>query len=607
MAQGQWTGRVAAAVAATLLAAWVAGGLIERHYLREGAVRAQATLALTASALEGWVHRFEVVPRLLADDAALRRIALEPRAIDRPSRLAQADRWLRERNDLLGTSEIYLIGLDGTTLAASNFDRPDSFVGQNFAYRPYFADARAGREGRFYGVGTTSGVRGYYFASPILDAGGGVAGVVAVKVGLDAVEAGWREGEAAVLVTDPEGIVFLSSEPEWLYAALAPLTAEDQARVAGSRRYADLAPRPVEVRPARVGDVSLVTVGAGPAGEAIEVSRAMPEAGWTLHVLADAGPLRAQARIAAALVLALLGLLGLGAWALRQRVLRRRERAEAQAAAQADLERLVEVRTAALTEANRAVVAEVAERRAAEAELRRTQADLVQAGKLAALGRISAALSHEINQPLAAVRTYADNATRFLERGAPDRAAGNLREIMRLVDRTAAIARHLREVARKPDAPLADVDLAEAVREALTVAGPRLDAVGASLDVDVAETVRAGPVRLQQVLVNLLTNAADAVEGLPERRVRVSAWRAGARVTLTVEDSGPGVPAAIADRVFEPFFTTKGVGAGLGLGLSISYNIVRDFGGELAVGRAEAGGASFAITLDAAPASEAAA
>ncbi len=163
-----------------------------------------------------------------------------------------------------------------------------------------------------------------------------------------------------------------------------------------------------------------------------------------------------------------------------------------------------------------------------------------------------------------------------------------------------ALARHLRDVARKPDRPLEDVVLGPILDEALLTLGPRLAAAGARIEIDLpagTPAVRAGPRRLVQVLVNLISNAADAVEGRPERKITLSARPDGNRVLLTVADTGPGVPAPIAHRIFDPFFTTKTVGAGLGLGLSISYNIVKDFGGDLRVETAPGGGAAFVLDL----------
>ena len=235
--------------------------------------------------------------------------------------------------------------------------------------------------------------------------------------------------------------------------------------------------------------------------------------------------------------------------------------------------------------------------------MRKTQSDLVQAGKLAALGQMSAALSHEFNQPLAAVKTYADNAAILIERDRIAEARDNVTRISALTDRMASISRHLRNFARKPNEKLGSVDLAEVVADTAEIVAWRLKAADAMLKVDLGPvplSVRGGAVRLQQVLVNIISNAADAVEGLDERTIELTARKKGGRVTISVRDHGPGVAPAIAERIFDPFFTTKGVGKGLGLGLSISYNIVKDFGGSVSASNHPDGGAVFAIELDAA-------
>jgi len=180
------------------------------------------------------------------------------------------------------------------------------------------------------------------------------------------------------------------------------------------------------------------------------------------------------------------------------------------------------------------------------------------------------------------------------------RAKENIGQILALIDRMAAIARHLRNVARKPNEPLKTVDLNAVLTDALAVAQARLDSAGATVETDLAADlpmVQGGPVRLQQVLVNVLSNAADAVEGTTDRRIALAARPLGDEVHLTVRDRGPGVAPAIADRIFDPFFTTKQVGSGLGLGLSISYNIMKDFEGDLRVANHPEGGAVFTLVL----------
>jgi two-component system C4-dicarboxylate transport sensor histidine kinase DctB len=553
--------------------------------LSDGQVRAENILRQTVNALDSHLRRYEALPALLAQDDDVRLLLADPA---NPQRIAAMNRWLAETNALIEASDLYLIDLDGDTIAASNHARTDSFIGQNFSYRPYFTRARDGGSGRYFALGTTSGVRGYYFASPVRDAVGRVQGVVALKIGVDEIEEGWRARDYRILVTDPEGVVFMSTDADWLYRGLLPLTEERRARLAETRRYSDAALTELQVASSTSDGVALMQLAGGDSvvHEYIVTEEPMPRAGWAVHVLLDSAPIRAQARllVTAAVLFLLVGLLL--AWTVAQRRARLAERLAIQAAAQADLERQVAERTADLTQAN--------------ADLHRMQADLVQAGKLAALGRMSAALSHEINQPLAAARNYADSADLLIDRGDLPRARENIGLILGLIDRMAAIARHLRSVARKPNEPLKVVDLTAVVQDALAIAKTRLAAADAEVNLDLPADlppVQGGPVRLQQVIVNVLSNAADAVEGLADRRIEVTGRAEGDEVTLTIRDHGPGVAPAIADRIFDPFFTTKQVGSGLGLGLSISYNIMKDFEGDLRVANHSDGGAIFTLVL----------
>jgi two-component system C4-dicarboxylate transport sensor histidine kinase DctB len=345
--------------------------------------------------------------------------------------------------------------------------------------------------------------------------------------------------------------------------------------------------------------------------EYLVVEEPMPEAGWTVSVLLDTSSARSQALTSVLAALLLLGLAGLLGAVVLQRRARLAERMEMQRTAREELEHRVEERTADLASVNSQLELEVAERRATEVQLRQTQADLIQAGKLAALGQMSAALSHEFNQPLAAVKTYADNAAILIDRKRTGEARDNVARILALTDRMASISRHLRNFARKPNERLGPVELDEVVRDTLEIVAWRLKAADADVRIDLGKEpliVRAGSVRLQQVLVNILSNAADAVEGLENRTIELTARQSDACIEIIVRDHGPGVPEAISSRIFDPFFSTKGVGKGLGLGLSISYNIIKDFGGNLSVENHAGGGAVFRIQLTAmkAVASEAA-
>lgn len=588
-----------AAVALALLAGigiW-GGGYATRVSFDAAAARGENTLRLAVAVLRGQMERYERLPQLVADHDLIREVVMRP---DDPGLVQEANEYLREINALLGSSDIYVMRGDGTTVAANNFDTPTSFVGENFAYRPYFFDAASGGLGRFFALGTTSLKRGYYFGAPVR-VDGTVRGVVAFKIDVDGIEETWRGGDYEIIVTDPEGIIFMASRPEWHFTSVLPLTADRLARTAETRRYADARLRTLPVSASSFGGRMLMTLNdPSEPREFLVLSEDMAEAGWTVQVLLDTASVRAQALTALIVALLLAGMGTMAAAVWLQRRVRLQERMQMQREARAELERRVTERTRELATVNRRLEGEVSERRAAEAELRTAQASLVQAGKLAALGQMSAALSHEFNQPLAAARNYADNALVLIDRDRVADARDNITRIQGLVDRMTAISRHLRNFARKPNRRLEAVPLSEVVAETLEIIAFRLRAADATLETDLGPdpiVVRAGSVRLQQVLVNLISNAADAVEGREDRRITLTARTDATRATIRIRDRGPGVPPAIAERIFDPFFSTKGVGRGLGLGLSISYNIVKDFGGDLRAENHPDGGAEFILDL----------
>ncbi|MEO0820624.1 MAG: ATP-binding protein [Pseudomonadota bacterium] len=254
----------------------------------------------------------------------------------------------------------------------------------------------------------------------------------------------------------------------------------------------------------------------------------------------------------------------------------------------------------ALRELNARLRDEIAERRRVEAELRAAEAGLAQASKLAALGQMSAAVSHELNQPLAAMRTYLAGARLLFERERSEEGQASLGRIDGLIDRMSAITRQLKAFARKEGDELHTIDLRDAVRGALAVIAPQLEEAGVTLSTEIAERpvpVKGDQIRLEQILLNLLRNALDAVSERKERRITLALRVRGARAEAVVADTGGGVPAAAVGRLFEPFFTTKQPGKGLGLGLAISAGIAADLSGEITADNRPGGGAQFTLGL----------
>jgi two-component system C4-dicarboxylate transport sensor histidine kinase DctB len=334
-----------------------------------------------------------------------------------------------------------------------------------------------------------------------------------------------------------------------------------------------------------------------------------------VNLLSPLDPVRRQVSEAVTLVGALLLALLFLALGLRQRHKRRQERARYEERARLALrrtndllERRVSERTADLSTANAQLSREIDERRRAEADLRQTQGELIQAAKLATLGQMAASINHELNQPLAAIRSYADNGRALLDARRNEEARWNLEQIADLTERMSRIGGQLKVFSRKSRGQMCRVSVRAVVDAAQTIAAPRVRRTGAEVVVDLSEGdlgVRADEVLLQQVLVNLIGNALHAVDGLPAPRLRIRAAPHGAEVLLAVEDNGPGIASEHLQSIFDPFFTTKESGEGLGLGLTISQRIVEGLGGSLTAGSSPLGGARFQILLPAAGESEA--
>ncbi|MDY7117828.1 ATP-binding protein [Halomonas sp. SSL-5] len=593
------------------LVTWQAAEVARQQALQELRQDADNELRLSAAGLTGHLSRHDYLPRLLASREAVRRFLSSPASQDPMPLNLLLDRFRAST----GVSDIYLLDRHADTLAASNWHRPNTFIGQNYAFRSYYSDAIAGRPGRFYGLGVQSLERGYYFSAPVwLDNTSPDAspdGVMVVKVLLDAVEESWAEQDAELLVTDADDIIFMASRPELRMTSLAPLSTDERTALLATRRYADepLDHSGLEVLEALGERTRLVGFGAGPlAGERfLGLKRALPGLGWEMLILKPLDSVVQAQWVSALLAGGLYGIVLLGGGVGWQRLRLRRERelfAERErhtlARARDELERNVASRTRDLVETNRRLSDEVEERKRAEADLRRTRDELIQAAKLAVLGQLAAGINHELNQPLAAIRAYAENARTFLARERLESVDRNLAEIVELTGRMAEISAQLRQFSRKGDERRSAVSVSDCFEYALRLFQARLQEAGVRVERRFPAApvwVDADPVRLEQVLVNLIGNALQAMAGRDAPRLALLVEADDTQVRLVVEDSGPGIPPEQLTRIFEPFFTTKSPGSGLGLGLSISSRIIDDLGGRLDAENLPAGGARFTIRL----------
>jgi C4-dicarboxylate-specific signal transduction histidine kinase len=572
-------------IVVTGLTAWGAHRWAEALALDELTVNGEQRLGLYASSIRNAVGRYDYLPALTTRDHDVLALLAAPSDVQRDV----VNRRLEEANAVAGSAALYVVDGDGLALASSNWRDPaQSFVGQRYNFRPYFRQGMETGSGRYFGIGVTTGQPGY-FLSHAAQADRGVIGLAVVKIDLEPLQRDWAAGGERVLVTDGNGVVFLASHAAWKYRALRPLPAEVRARLAETRQYdrSDLDALGLREGPLMSGGARLVSLPNpdGPRHAYLMQELILPEFGWTIRFLSDLEPVRTQANAAALLAALAVLLLATGA-ALGQQ---RRQTLRLQRESHALLERRVAERTAELVAANRV--------------LRDAQEELVQAGKLAALGQMSAALAHEINQPLAAIRTFVASTRVLAERGEAALVQSNLAMVGDLAERMAVISGHLKDFARKGPARVEAVSVARAMNHALTLLAPRLREEDIALDIDIPPDalVRGDAVRLEQVFVNLLRNAADAMAESDDRRLSLSAApvtdNGAAAWEIRIRDRGTGIADADQFRLFDPFFTTKEVGQGLGLGLSLSYGIVRDFGGALRAENNPDGGACFVIRL----------
>ncbi len=560
---------------------WPLQHLAERYYRSELVGQNRQTLDLYVANLLGTLHRYEVLPQILGDLPALRAVLAapyEPQATD------NANRLLKDIRAQTGAEVMYLMDTHGKTLAASNWDKHDSFVGRNFAFRPYFSEAMQGRLGRFFGLGTTSAKRGYFFAGAVRD-GEQIIGVLVVKVDLDHTESLWGKTPEQLLLTDHNGVVIITSRPEWRFRATRPLTDEERHAISAVQPYPTRDPQPLNLNP----DAWLIQ------------TQQIEETGWSVSILAPRTlidrPVRTVVAIGGATLLVLMLLLGL----MMQRRRHYLQRIAFEAKTRRELEARVAERTSDLEGLNRRLKQEVLEREQAQQELVRAQDDLVQAGKLSALGTMSASISHELNQPLAAIRSYAENAEVLLDHQRTDDARGNLKLISELTGRMASIIAHLRAFARRDRHAPESVALQPALDDALALLAKRRRAMEVELIRDLPAAtlwVEAGETRLRQVLGNLLANALDALtEKGPPRKLWLSAESTADGVNLYIRDNGPGFCMEALGRAGEPFYTTKTRTQGLGLGLAICDTLMRAFGGELSFANHKEGGALITLRL----------
>ncbi|MGE3336118.1 MAG: ATP-binding protein [Rhodospirillaceae bacterium] len=587
------------AVALLLIAAGTLSYLLaERAALHNRGSAAQERLNLLASTLDYTIGRYSYLPDVLSQATPIIEAFRHP---DDPEAIKAANLYLKRLNETADSVDLYIVDSNGIALAASNFDRENTFVGQSYAFRPYFTDALITGKGRYYAVGVTTGQPGYFLWHAVPDADGNTIGVAVVKIDLMHLQDDWRSAGGVVAMVDDNEVIFLTTDPQWLYRPMSPLSDLQVRMFRDTQQYggAVLRASPLLSGEREIDGVMVENINDGSVTghEYVAFSRTLPQYDWTLFVLSDMRTIQGQAGIAAggAVVTMIAVMLIVLVTYQRRQIMR------AKMNAHTILEQRVAARTAELTAANTQLSVEIDQRIRIEQNLRRAQDNLIHATKMASLGQALAGVAHEINQSLAALRTYIASTQIFLERTDKDRASTNLTTISSIVERMGELTQHLKSFARKETVAKQSTDLVAAVRYGLKLIDYRIAADDVQLTVlQPVEPVYvvANTIRLEQVVVNLVSNALDAMRDHPSRNLTVEILRSDKEVAvLEVTDTGRGIPRDVLSSVFDPFYTTKEVGEGLGLGLSISYGIVKDMGGDITVESEQDVGTTFRITL----------
>lgn len=543
--------------------------VLASYFLRTEAAQTPERAQFFASSIDDALTRLEHLPYVLSIDESTVNALVT-------GETAELNPILADIASRAGAEFVFVLDLNGKTVASSNYRDTDSLVGKYYTFRPYFRDAVVGGAGRFYAVGVTTGRPGYFIAEPVRDETGAIQGVVTVKIGFNDLSRALSGNGELVLVADEQGVVLASSDPGLIYGYMAPLSDADRRTLAEQQQFGDETLFPLDWTPesdrrARLDGTAFVWTKAN-----------LEEEDWSLHLLSEVRNSRRQALLYVAGGLMTLLVLTVAASVYRAAQLR-----NALALSNADRTRLTR---------------EIEERRNTEKKLESARTELAQKEQLAALGQLSASITHELGQPISAMRNYLV-AEEIAANAEPNALWPQLSG---LLDRMQRIVDQLRLFGRSSATGATAFPVQETVQAAVQLVQHTAREAGTRLTFDMPEEpvmVRGRPERFEQVIVNVLRNAIDATEGMEDGVVDLSMAERDDTVVVRIEDNGHGLGDLNIADLSKPFFSTKPSGKGMGLGLAISGQIINEMGGTLHAENKTDRGAVFMITVPARAAS----
>lgn len=534
-----------------------------QYFSRQEASQTEVKAAFFARTIDDALQRLEHLPFVISQYSAVGDALAE----NNGDALNPVLKSFAERAN---ADHIFLMDLNGKTIAASNYDRPDSFIGIFYTFRPYFRDAILGDTGRFYAIGATTGEPGYFISTPVYDRFGNVFGVIVVKAGLEALNQAWRESGEQILVSNIDSVIVLASNAKNQFQTLQPLTAFARQNLENAQQFGNRQLLPLDWHIGKNGQVRL------DGAEYLLAQAQTVQEDWTLHLLTSLSGIRLRATLAIAGVLALLFGIIIAITSFRSARLKK-------ALGQSDADR---------TRLSR----EVEVRRVAESDLKVAKDEVERTSRLAALGQLSASITHELGQPISAMRNYL-TAEEIAENAAPN----SLNPLLSgLIDRMQGINDQLKAFATPGVGETSCFDL----RDASDASVELLEHGAAAASVTIIKRYADHPVnvtgnqlRIEQVLVNLLRNAVDAVSEQDLREVTIVVGTSNDKSFVRITDTGTGLKKQTLADLQEPFMTTKPSGQGMGLGLAISAQIAKDMKGCIEAQDTNNGGAEFTLWL----------
>ncbi len=494
---------------------------------------------------------------------------------------------------------IYLLKVTGLAVASSNWQEKDSFVGSNYAFRPYFKQAMMNTPGRYFALGSKSEERGYYFSSPIRF-NNSIIGVLTVKVNLENIDRLWSYESLDFSLIDDKSVIFYSSKPNWLYNTLVPLSQAEKVSILRSSQYGQ-APlfalsNIQSLQQLKESDrLSILKTPFTEEQTLFITKRQIKDTGIKILAMSDIQHTYQSVQRVLLIFIVFYTLLVLVVTSWYQTLMARRKLT----AANDELEHKVIKRTLSLQQSNQTLRDTIQQYEITQKELQQTQSELTQAAKLAMLGELSAGINHEINQPLSAIRTYAENCQRLLHKQQYDVVSSNIEKIVELNIVISEIIAKFKVFARKSSTNASyHTDIKTAITSALTIIGNKLINQGITLKIEpnnLETTVHAELIQFEQVLVNLIHNSIQALEGIESPQIVFSVEIDSEHALICLTDNGKGMSQQQLHDIFTPFFTTKK--EGLGLGMTISKRIIESFSGQLTAGNHQPRGAKFTIAL----------